>query len=139
MDPFRDELAAAHEKIAQLEKEVLELKTDPFRPRPPPAESALAVRKRQILVLIAIVGGLIIVMLLGVIVLSVALGRAPVRPGATPAPLFSGIAIAPTAAVTEQEVATPRASSSSTLDKQNPYTNGKPCNCTPGDPLCSCL
>ena len=45
MDPFRDELAAAHAKIAQLEEEIRQLKGDHYPP--PPSDSAILFAKQR--------------------------------------------------------------------------------------------
>ena len=126
MDPFRDELAAAHEKIAQLEKDLQELKTavDPYvRSR----------RQRDITFVI--------------ILCMVALGVGFVAGGASErgderahrmSASHPGVAIAPTSRSTAPLAAASFGPPSPALDKQNPYVINK-CNCQPGDPLCSCL
>ena len=130
MDPFRDELAAAHAKIAELEHEIRTLKThEP--PRPADAHDQLGDRQR--VALIVLVGGMALILLLAIIGGVVFLSRPlPSSMSSTPSAAFSGVAIEPTAQA-------PHAVSSSSpqLDKQAPYVVHK-CNCQPGDPLCSC-
>jgi hypothetical protein len=64
MDPFRDELAAAHAKIAQLEIEVRTLKGDHY---PPPATDSVptitSLRRRDRIVMSILLGSICVVVL----------------------------------------------------------------------------
>lgn len=133
--PFRDELAAAHAKIAQLEEEIRKLKGAHYpEPRSAPLPPYVQWDRRRAAI-IALCGELFACVLVALIAGVLVLSRAPSAPPiATASPAFSGVAIAPTS-----RVAGEASSASPKLDKQNPHPVNKPCDCQPGDPLCSCL
>ncbi|MEO7109758.1 MAG: hypothetical protein ABI183_04930 [Polyangiaceae bacterium] len=140
MDPFRDELAAAHAKIAQLEERVnylqnaLRTVNDMRNAQTLPAQQShhTALHNRPwfigvVLTSIAFVAGL------GVsVLLATRIQRSATR--AASSAEYKGIATAelPQGANAISSPVDPTSASSA-------KPNAKPCNCTPGDPLCSCL
>jgi hypothetical protein len=126
MDPFRDELAAAHAKIAQLENRVRELQT--MRVDATHSEKS---SQPSILLLVA-AAALGLVMAGGAFIIY----RQTRQPSDPLSESFKGIATAPeNTSDVIPPVVNPGAVASSSA---KPNASAK-CNCTPGDPLCTCL
>lgn len=130
--PFRDELATAHATIARLEAEIRELRTELAKPRPkvPWARPSLGM---TFVIAFAVLG-----LVAGAIAVFVAPRLRTDRDREQ-----RGIAIAPRDGIppTVDRGETAK-TTSPPLDTANPYPSAKvatKCNCSPGDPLCSCL
>ncbi len=119
VDPFRDELRVAHERIAQLERENAEL-----RGARPKAKTSSPLMVATI-VFVAI--GLLIPI---VAIFFVLRPRAPAVVVAS-----EGIATAPL----PSDVPEPAVLAPSAVPQRPSVDAPALCNCAPGDPLCSCL
>jgi len=123
VDPFRDELTAAHEKIAHLEEQVRHLELANRAAHPPANRGS----KVAVVVGVAFVLGLAIAGFLLLTIRSTASASGPAT--------FRGIATA-TAAVADRAPVSPVIAARPTPIGA---VSSKPCHCDPADPLCSCL
>ena len=125
-NPFRDELEAALARIARLEEENARLlrRCEALEAGPTPSSPHAARNRVRVI-------GLAAAMIVLAFACASYFSARPHRAATTVEDSFKGIAVSPPP-TSEQA----RSKASSTPEK---VPNKTPCNCTPGDPLCSCL
>jgi hypothetical protein len=128
---FRNELAAAHAKIAQLEEQLRQLQDEQ---RAKAVQSPKSRGSQPSLWLVVAAGTILMVGVIAVGAFSIR--QQQVRSSSTGSESFQGIA---TADPPKTRNAIPPIVNPGVVASASAKAKSNPCNCTPGDPLCSCL